>query len=247
MIKKTENILQSLSLLRCYELPDSEFIRIGPYHDGGYVVYKNIENIVKVFSIGVAADTSFEEDFLELNSKTIFYLSDHTGTPKRILPTEFNFYPIGLAKNNESCFVNLDYIADTFLLDGEKALLKIDIEGSEYEALSETSEIIFSKFQQILIELHDLNSETLISYAFINLLQKLKLNFNLIHIHGNNNDGYTIAGGASIPKTLELTFLNKEFNIKEIIGSAIFPRTLDYPNTSGVDLNIGAFKFPIPG
>ena len=243
---KTKKLLQSLALLRCLEVPDSEFIRIGPYRDGGYVVYKRLEKIVKVISIGVAEDTAFEEDFLELNPKIFFFLFDHTVTPKKILPTNFKFYPLGLARSNESCFVNLDYIANTCIFDGEKALLKIDIEGSEYEALSDSNELVFSKFEQILIELHDLNSETLLSYAFIDLLKKIRLSFHLVHIHGNNNDGYTIVGGAAIPKTLELTFLNKEFEVKEIVGSAIFPRTLDYPNTFGDDLNIGAFKFQIP-
>lgn len=59
----SESVLQSLALLSCFELPDSEFIRIGPNYDGGYVLYKDIQMINKVVSIGIAEDTSFEEDF----------------------------------------------------------------------------------------------------------------------------------------------------------------------------------------
>lgn len=238
-----EDVFNRMALLRCFELPDSEFIRIGPSHDGGYVIYKDVSQITKVISIGVAEDTAFEEDFNSLNKDVTFYLFDHTVTPKRKLPRNFEFYSQGLGKENVSHFVNLKHIVNTHLSHEDRALLKIDIEGSEYEALSDTSSETLSNFDQLLIELHNLNEETLSSNLFNELLTKIRKNFQLVHIHGNNNDGYSIIRGACVPQTLELTFLNKSFQLREVPGSAIFPRDLDFPNTRGDDLAIGSFKF----
>jgi|LakMenEpi03Aug12_release.lakeMendotaPanAssembly.Ray.scaffolds.fasta_scaffold321196_1 hypothetical protein len=241
--QQREEIFNNLALLRCFEIPDSELVRIGPSHDGGYVIYKEISEITKVISIGVAEDTSFEEDFCSRNSITEFFLFDHTVTPKRKLPKNFNFYSLGLNKDVKSQFVNLDYIVDTHLTNSDKSILKIDIEGSEYEALSETKVEVLDNFEQILIEIHEVNEEKLSSILFKQLLAKFRDRFNLVHVHGNNNDGYSLIRGACVPQTIELTFVNKKIEINEVVGSAIFPRGLDFPNTTGDDLALGAFKF----
>jgi hypothetical protein len=238
-----EEIFNNLALLRCFEIPDSELVRIGPSHDGGYVIYKNISHITKVVSIGVAEDTSFEEDFCSRNPIAEFFLFDHTVTPKRILPANFYFYSLGLNKDVNSQFVNLDYIVDSHLNSSDNSILKIDIEGSEYEALSETKIEVLDNFEQIIIELHEINEEMLSSVLFKQLLLKFRDRFNLVHVHGNNNDGYSLIRGACVPRTLELTFVNKKIVISEVVGSAIFPRELDFPNTTGDDLALGAFRF----
>lgn len=125
----------------------------------------------------------------------------------------------------------------------DRAILKIDIEGSEYTALEETDVELLSSFDQILIEIHDISEENMSSQLFKELLQKLNYNHHLVHIHGNNNDEYMLIKGACVPKTLELTYVSKRFDLKESKGSAIFPRYMDYPNTTGDELILGSFKF----
>ena len=239
-------VLSNLSLFRCLELPDSQLLRIGPNHDGGYVIHPSFKNLTKVFSIGVAEDTSFEEHLLHLNQNIEFFLFDHTVTPKRKLPGSMHFYSLGLGNSIEGQFVNLEYIVNKHLLPEDASLLKVDIEGSEYSALEFVHSDTFNKFDQIVIELHELNGEKLSSDQLSSLLERIRANFNLIHIHGNNNDGYINVCGICVPQTLEITFLNKRIEVTEVPGSAIFPRVMDFPNTIGDDLVIGAFKFPIP-
>jgi hypothetical protein len=239
----SESIFNSLALLECFELPDSEFIRVGPNYDGGYVLYKDISNINKVISIGIAEDTSFEEDFNLQNENVEFFLFDHTEVPKRKLPKNFRFFSLGLGHENKGPYVDLDFIVKSHLKYDDRAILKIDIEGSEYEALKDIDDALLSVFDQILIEIHDICEDNLASRSFKKLLTKLKINHHLVHIHGNNNDGYNLIKGACIPNTLELTYVSKKFDLKEIVGSAIFPRVMDYPNTRGDDLLIGSFRF----
>lgn len=240
-----EQIKRSLGLLRCFELPDSEFIRIGPFHDGGYVVYRDVKSINKLISIGVAEDTAFEEDFSRLNPNLTVYLYDHTATPKRELPDNFNFHSTGLGPKDSTNLLTLDTIIYKHVQKKDKVILKIDIEGSEYEALATISEDSYKLFEQIIIELHDINETRLISSSFTALLEEIRKEFYLVHIHGNNNDGFVMAGGAAVPQTLELTFLSKRYGVKEVIGSAIFPRSIDYPCATGIDLQLGAFRFSL--
>jgi len=238
-----ESVFNSLALLKCFELPDSEFIRIGPNYDGGYVLYKDISNINKVISIGIAEDTSFEEDFNLLKNNVEFFLFDHTVVPKRKLPENFNFFSLGLGNVNKKPYVNLEFIVNSHLKHDDRTILKIDIEGSEYKALEDIDATILSAFDQILMEIHDINEDNLSSKAFKKLLTKLRVKHHLVHVHGNNNDGYNLIKGACVPKTIELTYVSKKFELKEIIGSAIFPRAMDYPNTTGDDLILGSFRF----
>lgn len=238
-----ELVSKNLELLRCFEMPDSEFIRVGPAHDGGYVIYKDIGSLNKVISIGVGWDTSFEED---LNSKVKginFVMFDHTVSQTKKLPENFKFYSLGLGSKNLFPFVTLDSIVNAHLSINDRALLKIDIEGFEYESLSKTSLETLNNFDQILIEIHDLNSKTLTSGLFTDLISKITKNYHLVHIHGNNNTGYSVIAGACVPKTLELTFIRKTFQVNQTVGSAIFPREQDFPNTTGDDLSIGSFLF----
>lgn len=241
-----ESIFGCLKLLRCFDIPDAEFIRIGPPHDGGYVVHKNTIKYQKVFSIGVGNDTSFEEDLLNLNSNIIFYLFDHTEKPKRKLPNNFNFYDVGLAQNSTGKFLNLKDMSQLYLSESDKALLKIDIEGAEYEALMTTDYETLDKFEQIIIELHDIDLDKILSIPFRSLLEKFVANFNLIHIHGNNNDGFVYVNGVCVPRTLELTWLNKKNQLIEVQNASVFPRSLDFPNVQGHDMHLGNFKFRTP-
>lgn len=238
--------MQSLLLLRCFELPDCEFVRIGPCHDAGYVLHKDLCDIQVVISIGIADDTSFEED-LALHQKDItFFLFDHTTKPKRKLPRNFHFFSLGLGASTVGNLVSLEEITREHLRYSEKAILKMDIEGSEYLALQSVSADLFARFEQIIIEIHNLDGERILSDSYINLLKNLRASFHLVHIHANNNDGFVLVAGVPIPRTLELTFLNKSKGVQEVPGSARFPRSCDYPNASGDDLVIGAFQFPIP-
>ena len=58
---------------------------------------------------------------------------------------------MGLAQNTVGKFLNLKDISRLFLTASDKALLKIDIEGAEYEALMNTDHATLDKFEQIII------------------------------------------------------------------------------------------------
>ncbi len=106
----------------------------------------------------------------------------------------------------------------------KKVVLKIDIEGVEYELINKIMEYQ-SKIAMIIFEFHWLDKNEDI---FIKSVKNLKKDFNIIHIHGNNHCHKLKSG---LPVALELTFINKEFQKDNGEYVKDFPiKDLDYPN-----------------
>ena len=102
-------------------------------------------------------------------------------------------------------------------------ILKIDIEGDEYEV---TDQIIdfHPRIKLIVIEFHNIHSRT---HEFENCIKKLKMKYKLIHTHYNNN-GRVVN---DIPDVVELTFLISSENLT-VTKVRNLPRSIDRPNNS---------------
>ena len=109
------------------------------------------------------------------------------------------------------------------LLNHDKIILKVDIEGDEYNILNDikknSKKIIF-----LIIEFHDIHKN-------INKIKKFlkKINLKIIHIHANNYGGIDVNGD---PKVIELSLMNTMvFKIKNIYSKKDYPISgLDYKN-----------------
>ena len=102
--------------------------------------------------------------------------------------------------------------------------LKVDIEGSEYDIISDitkNSKIITG----LIIEFHNIN----INYhKFLKSLLELNREFNLIHVHANNYAPILL--NQKIPDVLELSF-SKKGNHQIVCSFLKSPvEGLDYPN-----------------
>jgi hypothetical protein len=107
--------------------------------------------------------------------------------------------------------------------------LKMDIEGSEYEVLDDIVERAAS-FNGLAIEFHDLDAN---GDAFTAGMHALLKDFVVVHAHVNNNGG--LIGGTTLPRTLELTFLNRAL-LDRVTVRDVMPRYpiagLDAPNNA---------------
>lgn len=99
----------------------------------------------------------------------------------------------------------------------QKTILKVDIEGGEYELLPE---LFDSDFAAIIVEFHECSSNLEIFNAAIERSRKF---FAISHIHINNfasvNDG--------IPNVIEVTFVNR--NLVNLEEFSDFKDTLPVP------------------
>ena len=108
------------------------------------------------------------------------------------------------------------------------SILQLDVEGAEYEVINAISNKNFDRFKIIVIEFHNLH---LIGNRYFfeivkGSIKKIKLKFEVCHIHPNNNQFLKSIGNLKFARDLEVTFLNKKFcEIKNKIKS--LPHPLD--------------------
>ena len=82
-------------------------------------------------------------------------------------------------------------------------LLKMDIEGTEYEVLPAIAGRL-QRVSALAIEFHNLDRNW---SRFEAIMQALAPTFYVAHIHGNNNDKYV--AGTLVPLTIEITLVNR--------------------------------------
>jgi hypothetical protein len=104
-------------------------------------------------------------------------------------------------------------------------VLKIDIDGGEYRIIRQCMAYA-DRIGMIAIEFHD--TEPLRS-VFLEQIQAICREFNVIHIHGNNNRGI---GADGLPECLEITFLHKRFPTERHHRTRLPLAGLDFPNNA---------------
>ncbi len=64
---------------------------------------------------------------------------------------------------------------------GRRLLLKIDVEGAEWDSLMATPDAVLDAIEQMPMELHGVDE-----VRFLELVQRLKTRFYLVNLHFNN-------------------------------------------------------------
>lgn len=204
-------------------------IRLGNLGDGGYVVpYEILYLIDAAYSYGVENNVNFEKDLIKIKdipvrlydysiddlpekNKNFFFKKEGVATKKKRV---FDTFENHLKENNET---------------GKKVLLKLDIEGAEWEVLNKILGGPSENIVAIVLELHRLQRyEKMIRY--IKILKKINSKFTLVHLHGNNNSKLFVFGNKKIPSTLELTFINNNLINEKTVMVSSLPSEQDYPN-----------------
>jgi hypothetical protein len=239
----------AIQLSTLHPVACESLVRIGNRHDGGYVVPLDaVKAAGALVSFGLSHNWSFERDFKSHNASALVHCYDHTVSLRtafqysidQLLRFLVQFRPRALW----NAFTWIDYIAffradnihfrqriwrdhqgnsatieDVFgrLPAGCQAFVKMDIEGSEYRVLEDLLRHS-TNIVAIAIEFHDVD---ILSERFNALVEKIKHDFYIVHIHGNNLGGTTLC---NFPMAPEITFLNKRF-----FSSVPPPSRLNYP------------------
>jgi hypothetical protein len=228
--------------LKIYDV--GEKVRLGCLSDGGYVIPKiALKNCDYLFSYGIGDNISFDEDYVLLTNG-IAHCYDHT--------IDYSFFE----KNSNIIFYNEglsgkktentnNFLAHyRFLKLTKKVLLKIDVEGAEYEFFENTDLYEFSNIVNcITIEFHNLQDDN-VRNLFFKIIKKLNIYFYICHLHGNSDNEFFQLNGFDFPKLLEITFINKKITTLVKIDKNKYPSNLDFPNSNnGQELNHEIFNF----
>lgn len=208
-------------------------IRLGPEGDGGYLVPDDLDGIEACFSPGVNDVSGFERACADRGVKA--FLADRSVEGPAEANELFHFTRkfVGSMTNDE--FMTLDgWVAASGTGPDSDLMLQIDIEGFEYEVFLSASEALLRRFRIIVAEFHMLDQ--LWNKPFYDLagrtFEKILQTHACVHIHPNNCCGTVTAGGITIPRIMEFTFLRHD-RVHSSRPATTFPHPLDHDNTDG--------------
>jgi len=203
-------------------------VRLGPPEDGGYVVNEiMLDKSTCLMTYGVGGDMRYEIDYCGRYQKNA-YLFDHTIAPGAWKEGRLIFTPEGLGFGPR-CKDVFEHYSD-LNLSGD-ILLKIDIEGGEYDYFFKTDVAGLSTFTTgILLEIHT-TSAPKCRDAFVGIMERLLQYYMVTHIHGNNHDLCWEFQGYPIPNAFELTLINRKYVTTYKLDTETYPQyKLDVPN-----------------
>lgn len=208
-LEKEKEIQQLLKVHKTY---GEDYVRIGSARDGGYVMINDMSKDDVVISCGIGdniswktEDINFEYQVSELVGGIDMYECAIDSLSN--MPTNGRFFKarIGDDTNMKDLLENAE--------PQEDYVLKIDIEGSEWDFFNNAESSDIEKFRQIIIELHWLNNlqkNNEMSKKIINALSKINKTHKLVLVHGNNNGTLFNYGNLVIPDVIEALYLRKD-------------------------------------
>jgi hypothetical protein len=241
-----ERQARALSVLRAFEPKKAvgvNKVRVGRNFDGGYVLLDDFAGVGAALSFGVSDDASWDLSIAQRNIPV--HQFDHTIDRGPIEHPLISFHKIAVAAVDAPGALSLGSIVDRHLGGCDRAILKIDIEGDEWQVFKTASSATLDRFTQIVCEFHKL--EQLGDYGHTELfraaLDKLRQHFEVVHVHGNNAMPMVNVSNVTLPALLEVTFANrKHYAFAET--NEVFPTVIDQPNIPSVpEMRLGCFKF----
>ncbi|MBR1421601.1 MAG: FkbM family methyltransferase [Selenomonadaceae bacterium] len=211
-----------------------DFIRAGRDGDGGYLLLNDFKPNGIAYSFGISTDVTWDNDMANCVYQIFMYDMTIDDIPKH--RPEFHFFKEGIGGKKDP-IKRLDTLENFIARNGHQnqrnMILKMDVEGAEWDFLETVKSETLEQFDQIILEIHGLVLEMNVvkSGRFISRLQKLNQTHQVIHIHGHNGDAAIKLEEMIFPNCLEVTYANQknyEFEDAEII----LPHPLDKPNGS---------------
>ncbi|MBC8207012.1 MAG: FkbM family methyltransferase [Kiritimatiellales bacterium] len=212
-------------------------VRVGNVSgDGGYIMADDFDDIRVALSLGIADEISWDEEMTRRGVDVFQF--DHTVDPPAQVETNprLHFYKCGVAGKTD-LQKNLKNI-ENILMDeiGDQSgdlILKMDIEGSEWESLLTISDETLKRFRQICIEIHNplaRPAQRVLRNRNLNVLRKLHRNFAPIHFHANNEGMDRNLFGIVVPRAIEVTYIRRDGQVF-FSSDEVFPGKLDVPNS----------------
>ena len=175
-----------LSELQPVVLKNCTFRRFGSANDGGYVMCENlIEPIDVAYSYGVGPNADWDCDLSRRYHIAIHQYDCFDPARPTCEGGTFDFHNecVGPRPGTKDGRV-FDTLENQIKKNGDagrRLIIKMDIEGAEWDALRETSDELLASIPQITMEMHGSDDPKILE-----AIRKLKRNFYLVNLHFNN-------------------------------------------------------------
>ena len=223
-----------VSLLSPMDVAGGEYTRVGRDYDGGYVMLDDFQGkeIDAAYSFGIRDDVSWDASIAKLGIDVFMYDHKINRLPKH--HPKFHYFKTGLTGHKKGA--NLKTLGQLLVENGhskcQNLLMKMDIEGCEWDVLEETTTEAISQFSQIVIELHGLSKAVFTQdhLSVVKVLQKINQTHQCIHVHANGSSLPLWIGDHVLPDLLEVTYIRRtDVKGKLMMNTRQFPTELDQP------------------
>ncbi len=190
--------------------PGIPMIRLGGDGDGGYLLPDDLEGVRCCLSPGVSTVATFESELV--GRGIACQLVDASVPAAPIDHPLVTFRPLFLGGRDGDGWLTLERWVSELDPEDNELLLQMDIEGHEWAALLATPRAAMSRFRVIVIELHELQLlATTLGYSIItSVFGRLLEDFELVHVHANNNMAPVPFRGFRIHPVVETTWLRRD-------------------------------------
>lgn len=222
-------------------LQNCTLARYGSKNDGGYLMCENlVQNLGAAYSYGVGPNDEWGCD-VSTRYKVPVHQYDCFDPARPTCNTgKFVFHNECLADRAERSWGrDFDSLTNQIARNGDtgkRLIVKIDIEGAEWDSLLATSDDVLNTFDQLPMELHGVDYDKIIK-----VLQKLKKNFYLVNLHFNNfacSPEFAPMPG----RAYQVLFVNKRIGVLDPSNGTPPPSPLNAPdNPFGADCPLPDF------
>lgn len=205
--------------------------RFGSEFDGGYILVNDINKNDFAISCGIDNNIDWEKDFLTEGLGIHCYDYSIDCLPEQIDNTIFFKEKVGVDVNLSEMINRVDSNYDI--------ILKMDIEGAEWDVLPDITNKDLSRIRQITIEFHYINhiDDDKKYLKMINSFEKLLNTHTPVWIHANNWGKIHIIDNKSIPEVVEVTYLrNSDYVFLDHIDLFAGLNKPNNPNLPEIDL-----------
>jgi hypothetical protein len=221
------DLVQPVALSNC------RLERFGEAHDGGYLICSNLlADVSAGYSYGISGYDGWGCQ-ISTTLKVPVHQYDCFDTTQPSCPD-------GKTVFHAECLAEVAKTEDGRLFDtmqeqvarngdtGRRLVVKMDVEGAEWDSLLNAPDAILQAIDQMAIEFHFLDED-----RFVTTLRRLKQFFHVAHLHFNN---FACAEGLDpFPVwAYEVLLVNKRIGIVDETRSVTLPHPHDAPNNPTV-------------
>lgn len=230
--RRAQTVVEALCLLVPWDLEGERKQRFGAPGDGSYVLVDRCRPSQDVLSFGIGPTVNFDLVMADRGHRVFMF--DHTIDALPARHDRFTWIRKGLvsAAGSGHELATLEEHLARLELGPDDPILKIDIEGAEWEVFATMPAGILRRFEQIAFEAHFLSQ--LEEPAFSSLVQRalrnLSADFTLCHVHANNFSAISVlADSLPVPEAIELTYIRSDL-ARAVPSRTYYPTPYDAPN-----------------
>jgi hypothetical protein len=236
-----------VSLLSPMDVKGGKYVRVGRDYDGGYIMLDGFQkNTDAAYSFGIGNDVSWDEAIA--NRGIDVFMFDHNIDLMPKHHPKFHYFKTGVTGYRKGA--SLKTLGNLIIENGhsmcKNLIMKMDIEGCEWDIFEEVKSDVIDQFSQIIVEFHELTF-TIYNQKYlpiVNVLKKINQTHQSIHVHANNINLPLWIGKLVLPTELEVTYIRRtEVKDRLVANTRQFPTEIDQPTVpSCPDIYLGSFS-----